>query len=121
MLVDSIAGPAGDLADHHPQTRIIYLVRPATARTDHVMVVGPLADDIGMFAGRQVQALDRAEHFEDLQRTEYGGPPHAKPTGSRFGQEVASREVAVAARDQGGERPPRLRQAVAGAVKHGDD
>ena len=49
----------------------------------------------------------------------------ARPTpgasGTRRGDQLGGREVAVLLGDQGGQRPARLRQAVAGAVQGGDD
>ena len=86
-----------------------------------MVVVRPLADDIGMLTRRQVEPFDRAERLEDLERAEDGGSTDAKTLRAGLGDEIGSGEVPVAAGDQGGQRPSRLRQAVAGSIEGRDD
>ena len=67
VIVDPVAGLAGDIADDRPQTGIVDLAGPAAARADDVVVVGRLAADVGVLAGRQIEAFDGAEPLEELE------------------------------------------------------
>jgi hypothetical protein len=79
--------------------------------------MGALADDVRVFAGRQVEALDGPELLEDLERPEDRRSPDPEPLSLRFRQELPGREVGIASSDQRGQPPARLRQPVSGAVK----
>ena len=50
-------------------------VGPPAARADDVVVVGRLAADVGVLAGREVEALDGADLLEELERAEDGRRP----------------------------------------------
>ena len=77
---------AGDVTDHPAQAGVVDLGRPAAARADHVMVVDRLAADVGVLAGRQIDALDDAELLEDLERPEDRRPTDAEVARPRLGQ-----------------------------------
>jgi len=121
MLVHSVPGTAGDLTDHDAQPCVGDLLGSATLRTDDVVVVRPLAGDVGVLAGRQVQALDGAELLEDLERPEDRRSPDVESSGPCLDEELAGREMPITVRDQPGQPPAWLGQPVAGAIEGGDD
>ena len=86
-----------------------------------VVVVGRLAADVGMLAGREVEAFDGADLLEELERAEDGGAPDGGTALLGRGDQLGGGEVAVLLGDQRGQRPAGLRHAVAGAVEGGDD
>jgi hypothetical protein len=121
VLVHPVAGPTGDLANHHPQPCVIDLARAAAARAHDVMVVGTLADDVCVFAGRKVEALHGPELFEDLEGPEDRGASDTEASLLSVREEVACGEVSFAPANQGGQSPARTREAVAGPIQGCND
>ena len=121
MRVDGVAGALLDLLDHRPQAEIVHLRRPAAALAHHVVVVARLAQDVGMVAVGQVEALDDAQGHEDLERAEDRGAAHGQPAAPAFTHQLRRREVAVVLGDHGGHEASRLRALVARAVQHGEE
>ena len=119
--IHAVAGAPGNLADDVLEAPVTDLVRASATRTDDVVVVGALADDVGVFPRRQVEALHRAECLEDLERSEDGGSTDPETFRASLRDELRSREMPVPAGDQRGQRPSRLRQAVAGPIEGRDD
>jgi hypothetical protein len=75
MRVDEISRVRLDLARDGFHPVILDLGRPAAALADDVVVVSGLADDIGVIAVRQVQALHQTELLEQFERSKDGRPP----------------------------------------------
>ena len=117
MVVDAVASPSGNLAEHDAESGVVDLAGAPAARADHMVVVRSLAYDIGMVATRQVQPLHGAEGFQDLECSEHRGAPDAKMPLPRFVDELARGEVPVAMGNEIRQRPPRLSQAVSGAIE----
>ena len=78
MVVDPEAGLARDVLDDRAQAGVVDLGRPPAARADDVVVVGRLAADVGVLAGREVETFDGADLLEELERAEDGGAPDAE-------------------------------------------
>ena len=121
MIVDPESGLAGDVADDRAQAGVVDLAGPPAARADDVVVMRGLAADVGVLAVRQVETFDGADAFEQVERAEDGGPPDGGTGCLRGGDQLGGREMAVLLGDQRGQRAPRLRHAVAGAVEGSHD
>ena len=104
----------------------------AAARADDVVVMGGFAGDVGVFAGRQVEALDRPQLGQDVERPEDRRAADPQPAGAGVRDQVGRGEVAIAAGDQVHDGPSRSRQRdsrrvpsassrVAVTVVHGPD
>lgn len=117
MLVHSKSRLARDSTNHLPEAGVVDLVGPATSRADDVMVVDGIAADVCVLAGRQVEALDRAETLEDLERPEDRRAADPEASSPCLGDELGSREVACLIGDERGESPAWFGQAVARAVE----
>ena len=85
------------------------------------MVMGRLAADVGMLAGRQVEALDDTQLGEHLERPEDGGSADAQAAVVGRRDELGRGEVAFLVGDQRGQRPARLGQPVPSTIKGVDD
>jgi hypothetical protein len=121
MLVHAVPSPASDFIDDDTQPGVVDLIGPAAFRAHDVVVVSALANYVGVFARGQVQALDDTECLEDLERAKHGRAAHVVSTLASFGHEIASGEMPLVTRDQRSERPPRIRESVAGSVQAGND
>ena len=119
--VDPESALALDLANRDADPGVVDLGRPAAARADHVMMVGRRTRDIGVLAGRQIQALDDAQLDEELERAEQGCPADPEAPVAGGGGELEDREMAVMAGDQVGDRKPRCGQAIAGGIESSND
>ena len=117
MLVHAKSRLARDITNHLPEAGVVDLVGPATSRADDVMVVDGIAADVCVLAGRQVEALDRSETLEDLERPEDRRAADAETPRLCLGDELGCREVACLVGDDRGKGPSWLGQAVAGAVE----
>ena len=117
VIVDPEAGLAGDIANDRAQAGVVDLAGPPAARADDMVVMRGLAADVGVLAVRQVETFDGADPFEQVEGAEDGGPPDGGTGGLRGGDQLGGREMAVLLGDQRGQRAPRLRHAVAGAVE----
>ena len=76
-----------------------------------------LAADVGVLAGRQVETFDGADPLEHLQRPEDRRAADTQATDVCLGDQLGGREVTLLVGDEGGKRPARLGQAIAGAVE----
>ena len=85
------------------------------------MVMGASTRNVGVFAGREVEPLHRAELDHQVERSEQGRPadPEAPAAGRR--RQVRRGEMAVVVDDQLGDRAAWLGQPVAGGIKRSDD
>jgi hypothetical protein len=113
VVVDAIAGRPLEVTDNVAKAGVRDIAAAAAARANDVMVVGRLARDVGVVAARQVEPLHGAEAGEDVQGPEDGRPPDPEALRARLGDQIRRREMGPLLRDQLGDRPPRLRQAVA--------
>ena len=104
-----------------PQALIGDVRDAAAARADHVVVMERLANDIGVFACRQVDALDRAQLGEHLEGAEDGCPSEPQPARPRMVDEIGRREVPLVLGDQRSDGAPRFGEPVAGAFEGGGD
>ena len=74
MIVDAVAGSARHVADDRAKSGVVDLVRPPAPGTDHVVVVGGLAADVGVLARREVQALHGSQLLENLEAIRFIDP-----------------------------------------------
>ena len=121
MVVDAVAGPLLDLTHDGPPAGVIDVTAGAAVRADHVVVVDGLAGYVGMLTGRQVEALDRVEIGQDVERPEDRRATDAEPPLAGVRHEVGRREMPVARGDQVGDRAACLGQPVSGVVERGLD
>ena len=121
MIVDAVSGPSRDLADDDAQARIVDLARAAASGADHVMMVRPLAYDVGVLATWKVQPLDGAKCLQHLQRPEYRRATDPETSGARVVDELAGGEVAISVRNQLGQCAPRFGQAITSTVERLDN
>ena len=82
-----------------------------------VMVRQWLAGDVGMVTGRQVDPLDGPHSLEGLEGSKDRGPADIETTSCGIADQVGRAEVTVPRGDEVGDRPPRRRQSVSGAVE----
>lgn len=86
-----------------------------------MVVDGRRAGDEAVAATREVDLLDEAELGEDFQRSEDRGSANPEPGAGGLSDEVTRGEVAVVGRDERGESPAGLGEAVAGSLECVDD
>ncbi len=98
--LDDVARMSSHLIDHVLEAVILRLVGPAAPRADDVVVMGRFAWNIGVLAGRQIQALQDLQVREQVKCAEDGGPTDAQATVARLIYQVRRREVAVTLLDQ---------------------
>ena len=121
VAVNPEAGSPGDLGDCLRDAAVLRLRRSPAARADHVMVVGPGAGNVRMFAAREVQPLDDPELGQQFESPEEGRPADSDPAVTGEALEIGRREVTRLLRDEIRDGTPGLGQAVAGEVQGSDD
>ena len=117
MGVEGVAGPGLDLGGDGADPEVGYLGAPATVRADHVVVMGWLADDVGMPAVGQVNPFDESELLEELESPEDGRSPDAKSRALRLSDELIRGEVAIAVGDHLDDDAPRLGDEIPSLVE----
>jgi hypothetical protein len=117
MRVDDVAGPRLDLAGHGLHPAVLDLRATTTALADDVVVVGRLADDVGVVATGEVEALDEAELLEQFEGAEDRGPADPQLASFRLTNEIERGEVVPAFGDHLSNDAPRLGHVVAGFVQ----
>lgn len=85
-----------------------------------MVVVGSLAEDVRVFARREIQPLEPTERREDFEGAKDRGPPNAKVSRVSVHDQVARGEVAITIRDERRQRPARFREPIAGALERCD-
>ena len=117
MGVDPEAALLFDSANRVREPLVVDLRGATTNRADDVMVVRRGADDIGVFAARQVEPLDDAELDHQLEGSEQRRPPDPQASLAPGNGEIGGSEVPIEIKGQVGERPPRGRDPIAGGVE----
>ena len=109
-----------DLLDHCPQAAVVvHLRRPAAALADDVMVVGGLAQHVGVLAIRQVEAFHEAQVQEHIQRPEDRRPTHGQAASTALADQLGSGEVPVVLGHHGGDAATWFGPLVARSVQGG--
>lgn len=121
MGVDPVSRALTDRVDDGPQTGVVDVGGSAARRADDVVMVGWLAADVRVLAGRQVEPLDDAQLEEQVERPKDRRPTDREVTLPCIGGEVGRGEVALAAGDQLRNGTPRLGQPMAGTIERVDD
>jgi hypothetical protein len=121
MGFDAVAAPASNLLEDASHSAVAHVGRLAALGADDVVVMGRVAGNERVLAGRQVETLDDPELGENVERPEHGGAADPKPLPPRRGHELVGGEVAAALADQAGEAPARFGDAVSGLVEGGND
>jgi nicotinamidase/pyrazinamidase len=119
VAFDRVSAAARHLRRNGGQAGVLDFGHPAAGAADDVMVMGGLAGDIGVLTGRQVDAFERLELGEQVERAKDRRPTYRQPSSASVGQQVGRREVALALRDQIGDRPPGAGHTVAGTRQRG--
>ncbi len=119
MVVDPVAGPPLDVAHDRAPAGVVDVAARPHVRADDVVVMDRLAGDVGVLAGRQVEALDGVQIGQDVERPEDRRPADAEASGSGVGDQIGRGEVPGSRRDQLGDRPPGAGQPIAGVVEGG--
>ena len=119
MRVDGVARPALDLLDHGPQAPVVHLGRPAAALADHVVVVGGLAEHIGVLAVGHVQAFDQAQVQEHLERPEDRRPTDGQAASPALPHELWRGEMTFMLGHHRGHQPTWLGAQVPRAIERG--
>jgi len=117
MRVHDVSRPGLDLAGDRIDPAVLDLGAPSAALADDVVMVGRLADDVGVFAVREVQTLDEPELLEQLQCAEDGRAPDAEASSFCLTDKLERSEVVPALGDHLGHDAARLRDVVAGLVQ----
>ena len=118
MGLDPISVAAADLFHQAGQLAVGDVdATAATGADEMVVVLGRIAQDVGVRAVRQVQALDDAQAGKQLQGSEYRGPTYLGLPQPCPAQEIRGREVSPGARDEIGHQPPIRGGLVARVLK----
>jgi hypothetical protein len=80
MVVDAVAGLALHLGQDGLDSGVLYLCLATADGTDDMVVVDRIADDVRMFAGRQVNSLQQAQLSEQVEGAKDGGAADGEVT-----------------------------------------
>jgi len=121
VVVDAVTRPLFDLADDGSPASVIDVTAGAASRADDVVVMDGLAGDVGVLAGRQVEAFDGMEVDQDVEGAEDRRSTDAEAPRAHVRDEVGRCEMPLARGDQLGDRAACVGQPVPGVVECGLD
>lgn len=121
MLIDPKARVSRDLGDDGAQPMVVDVPGPTATRAHDMVVVARIARDVGVLPGRKIEAFDRLDVDQEVERPEDRGPAKTEATTTRLDDEVGGREVAVLLGDQPGDSAAWFRSSVAALIQRGQE
>ena len=120
MIADRVVEAAPELVDRPLELRVLERGHPAAAVADQVVMVMLAAGQRRLVAGgavADVEALDEAHRFEQLERPVDGRDADRVAAVAELVGDLAGAEDAVLLTDQGQHGSPRGARAVAGGTQ----
>jgi hypothetical protein len=117
VVVDAVARSFLDLTDDGSPAGVIDISAGSAVGADDVVVMDGLAGHVGVLAAGQVEALDRAEVGQHIERAEDRGAADTEASLAGVRYQVGRREMPVASCDQVGDRAASLGESVSGVIE----
>jgi hypothetical protein len=122
VRIDPVAGRRLDATDDRRQADVRHVDGPSASGAQHVVMVdGRLAGDVGVGAGREVDALDQSQPGQQLERAEDGRSADAAASPLGGVEHVLGGEVSLLLVDRLRHGASGIGQAQLGLAERGDD